>query len=78
MEKLLKSLVENKMLNQPISKFILLIDEQGKEHGALFFIEVGKRNYKLTVPHPHHIALIKNGLPTAKQIVYHQEAMLLK
>ncbi|NQD70791.1 hypothetical protein HP439_08685 [Sphingobacterium shayense] len=78
MEQLLKLLTANKMLNEPINKFTLLIDEDGSEHGALFFIEIGSRKYKIMIPSPHHKSLVENGSPTAKRIVDHKEAMLLK
>ncbi len=78
MENLLKLLTENKMLDSPVTKFTLIIDEGGTEHGALFFLTVGKRNYKVMIPHPHHISLLENGIPSSKKVVIHKEAMLLK
>ncbi|HLS94433.1 MAG TPA: hypothetical protein VK017_02665 [Sphingobacterium sp.] len=78
MERLLKLLKEHKLLSAPAEKYTLLIDEQGREHGALFFIEIAGRSYKIMLPSPHHETFLRNTSPTVQQLLHHKEAMLLK
>ncbi|QBQ41296.1 hypothetical protein E2P86_09055 [Sphingobacterium psychroaquaticum] len=78
MQQLIKSLTEEKRLDELAAKYTLLIDESQKAHGALFFLEVKGRNYKIMVPAPHHEALLAKGAPKLHALLNHREAMLLK
>ncbi|MEJ5054579.1 hypothetical protein [Sphingobacterium sp. MYb382] len=78
MQQLIKRLTDAGRINEQVEKYTLLVDEAQKSHGALFFIEVDGRTYKVMVPAPVHEAVLKDGAPTAKGLLNHKEAMLLK
>ncbi|MFD1770219.1 hypothetical protein [Sphingobacterium suaedae] len=79
MEKLLKVLQQQNRLHEPVEKYTLLVDEEGHEHGVLFFIPNGARNYKIMLPAPYHLSVLQeNQHPTIFQILRHKEAMLLQ
>ena len=78
MKQLIKLLESSKSLDLPVHKHTLLIDEKKVLHGALFYVQHAGKTYKIMVPNPHHEALLKDGDPSAKQLLEHSEAMLLK
>jgi len=78
MQQIIKLVQESKLGNEKVKKHTLLIDDKQQEHGALFFIDVKGKNYKILVPPPHHVALLQEGGPTYQQVLQHKEAMLLK
>jgi|GEM_PF-513971 len=78
MQGLLKLIADAKLWNEKATKYTLLVDESNNTHGALFFIEVKNRSYKILIPPPHHEQLFAQGDPTVRQVVQHKEAMLLK
>lgn len=78
MQSLTKLLTDAGRLSELAEKYTLLIDEGQKSHGALFFVEVNGRNYKIMLPAPHHEKLLENGAPKLKELIAHREAMLLK
>lgn len=78
MKQLIKLLASTQGLNQPVTKYTLLIDDKEKLHGALFYLSIAGKTYKIMVPNPFHEELLKDGDPLAKQLLEHREAMLLK
>ena len=78
MQHILKLVTEAKLANEKVKKYTLIIDEQQREHGALFFIEVKGKSYKVLLPSPYHQELLKDSDPTFQQVLSHREAMLLK
>ena len=78
MEQLLKLFSKHQLLNQPAEKYTLLVDEGQITNGALFFLAVNGKTYKVIIKAPYHEALLAKGIPTIKDLLEHREAMYLK
>jgi hypothetical protein len=78
MDHIIKKLEKTNSINDVTKKFTLIVDEHQVVHGALFFISVENRDYKVMIPAPFHEVLIANDPPTYKKILNHKEALLLK
>lgn len=44
MEKLIKLVEKNKLANQPVDEFSMVIDDKQVVHGAIFVIKIEKEN----------------------------------
>ena len=75
---LLKKITDLKLLDQPVAKHTLLIDEKMKTHGALFFVEIQGRTYKIMVPAPAHEQLLAQQPLPVKKLLDCKDAMLLQ
>ncbi|GGH19327.1 hypothetical protein GCM10011418_23650 [Sphingobacterium alkalisoli] len=78
MDHIIKKLEKSNSINDIVTKFTLIVDENQLVHGALFFIPVDNRDYKVMIPAPYHEILIADVPPTYKKILNHKEALLLK
>ncbi|WP_140938208.1 hypothetical protein [Sphingobacterium lumbrici] len=78
MDHIITKLEKTNTINNIAAKFTLIVDEHQIVHGALFFIPIENRDYKVMIPAPFHEALIANAPPTYKKILTHKEALLLK
>ncbi|AIM37345.1 hypothetical protein ACFX5U_11105 [Sphingobacterium sp. SG20118] len=77
MEKLLKLIETNKLANQPVDDFSLVIDDKQVVHGAIFVVKIDKKTFKLFIPEPHFHAVIDGETkPLIKTIIKHPEVML--
>ncbi|TDS17690.1 hypothetical protein [Sphingobacterium paludis] len=78
MEQLHKLFSKHQLLKQPAEKYTLLVDENQISSGALFFLAVNGKTYKVIIKAPHHESLLAKGIPTIKDVLEHREAMYLK
>lgn len=63
----------------PIRKFTLIVNEKSETQGALFFVPVESKEYKILVPAPFHLDLVsEENKPSHIKILMHKEALLLK
>lgn len=77
MEKLLKLVENNKLDNQPVDEFSMVIDDKQIVHGAIFVIKIEKKTFKLFIPEPHFKAVIEGETkPLIKTILKHPEVMM--
>ncbi len=76
---LISKLKDSNTLNNAVQKFTLIVTESKEEHGALFFIPVGNKEYKVVIPAPYHKELLDNDqIATYARILNHKEAAILK
>lgn len=78
MKHLIEQLEKSKTLLDIANKYTLIIDENQVTHGALFFIPVGSKTFKVMVPSPFHVALLAEESPSYKRVLNHPQAILLK
>ncbi|KGE12882.1 hypothetical protein [Sphingobacterium deserti] len=78
MEQLLTLFSKHQLLKQPAEKYTLLVDEGQITNGALFFLSVNGKTYKVIIKAPYHETLLAKGTPTIKEVLEHREAMYLK
>lgn len=77
MEKLLKLVEKNKLANQPVDEFSMVIDDKQIVHGVIFVVKIEKKTFKLFIPEPHYKAVIDGDTkPLIKNILKHPEVML--
>lgn len=76
---LIEKLKKSNDLNTTIHKFTLIVNDKSETQGALFFIPIEGKEYKVLVPAPFHGDLLpEDHKPTHLKIVMHKEALLLK
>lgn len=62
-----------------ITKYTLIVNEKSETQGALFFIPLNTKEYKVLVPAPFHLDLLHDSKkPNHIDILQHREALLLK
>ena len=77
MEKLITLVEKNKLANQPVDEFSMVIDDKQVVHGAIFVIKIEKKTFKLFIPEPHYKTIIEGETkPLIKTILKHTEVML--
>jgi len=78
-EFLIKKLKEVNELQTPIRKHTLLVNEKSETQGALFFIPIESKEYKVLIPAPFHKELLSTDeAPSHHKVINHKEALLLK
>lgn len=78
-EFLIKKLKEANELQTLVRKHTLLVNEKLETQGALFFIPIESKEYKVLIPAPFHTELLSTEeAPTHSKIINHKEALLLK
>lgn len=76
---LIDLLKKAKKFASPIQKHTLIVNEKSEEQGALFFITIGSKDYKVLIPAPFHSDVLTiNCLPSHDKVLMHKEALLLK
>lgn len=76
---LLEKLTAEKLENQQVKKYTLIINDKSEVQGALFFIPSNGKEFKVMVPAPFHQTLItENTVASYKEVLKHKESMLLK
>ena len=76
---LITKLKESNSLNLPVLKYTLIVTENAEEQGALFFIPVGSKEYKVLIPAPYHKDILSDEKAnTYYNILNHKEAAILK
>ncbi|MCI0921810.1 hypothetical protein [Sphingobacterium rhinopitheci] len=66
-------------LSTPVQKHTLIVNEKSETQGALFFIPIEAREYKVLIPAPFHTEVLgSENTPTHQKIVMHKEAFILK
>lgn len=72
-------LKESNSLDNPVKKHTLIINDKSETQGALFFIPVTGKEYKVLLPAPFHEELfINDDIPSYKAVLSHKQAVLLK
>ena len=77
---IIEKLKEQKLLDQTVQKYTLLINDKMDEQGALFFIPLGQnKEVKIVISAPHHQALMnsKENL-TYQMLLNNKNIMVLK
>ncbi|UIR57553.1 hypothetical protein LZQ00_06970 [Sphingobacterium sp. SRCM116780] len=78
MEKLLKLIDQNKIVQNLVHDYSLVIDDKQITHGAIFIIKIDKKTFKLFIPAPFYTAVLDGeNKPLIKTIIKHPEVMLL-
>lgn len=76
---LIDTLKQTNELTKEVKKFTLIVNEKSETQGALFFIPIGAKEFKVLVPSPFHSEIIPvEGNPTHLKILMHKQAVLLK
>lgn len=78
-QSLIDKLKESNALTNPVKKFTLIVNEKSETQGALFFIPLGSKEFKVLIPAPFHSDVIAiDNNPSLAKILNHKEALLLK
>ena len=76
---LISKLKESKTLDNAVQKYTLIVNDKSEEQGALFFIPVGGKEFKVLVPAPFHKDLIQEDqVASYNKVLNHKEAAILK
>ena len=76
---LISKLKESNTLHNIAQKYTLIVTENEEEHGALFFIPVGGKEFKVIIPAPYHKEFLDTPhITTYGRILNHNEAAILK
>lgn len=72
-------LKESNSLDTAVKKHTLIVNDKSETQGALFFIPVTGKEYKVLIPAPFHTdILVEDAAPSYKAVLNHKEAVLLK
>lgn len=77
MQQLIKLASQQKALDTVAAESTLLVDEQGNEHGILYFVSLNGKKHKVMLPAPFHKDW-KDKAIKIKDLLNSREAMLLK
>lgn len=78
-QNLIENLKKANKLHTTVEKYTLIVNDKSETQGALFFIPIDAKEFKLLLPAPFHTSvLIEDSKPTFLQILMHKEALLLK
>lgn len=76
---LIDKLKKSNELSTLVQKYTLIVNEKSQTQGALFFIPVESREYKVLIPAPFHATVLEgDNNPTHQKIITHKEAFILK
>lgn len=76
---LIKELKKHNEHNFLIKKYTLIVNDRSETQGALFFIPINNKEYKVLIPSPFHLELINGeNKPTHLKILLHKEAFILQ
>lgn len=66
-------------LTNPIRKFTLIVTDRSETQGALFFIPISNKEFKILIPAPFHNEILsEESKTTYLNVLNHKEALLLK
>lgn len=76
---IIDTLKKSNELGNLVQKHTLIVNDKSETQGALFFIPIASKEYKILVPTPFHLDLFEgNNKPTYHKLLMHKEALLLK
>lgn len=62
-----------------VSKHTLIVNDKSETQGALFFIPINGKEFKVLIPAPFHSEVLSDDKkPTYLQVLQHKEAFILK
>lgn len=78
-QNLIDNLKKTNQLTALVEKFTFIVNEKSETQGALFFIPIESKEYKILIPAPFHTDVLDDkSNPSYYKIVTHKEALLLK
>lgn len=79
LDTIINNLQQANILDRPVEKYTMLVNEKSETQGALYFVPIKGREIKVLLPAPHHNDF--QGLSEAltyRQLLKHKEIIVLK
>ncbi|WP_164112502.1 MULTISPECIES: hypothetical protein [Sphingobacterium] len=79
LDTIVNNLQQANMLDRPVEKYTMIVNEKSETQGALYFIPIKNREIKVLLPAPHHKDF--QGMCDAltyRQLLKHKEIIVLK